>query len=431
MTRRFARGSSGARQLGASTLVLVMVLFFVMAMVAAYSNRNLVFEQRIGGNYYRAAMAQEAAEAGAEWALGALNGDRVDASCQPAAAGQRFRDIYLGIAADRRISRNIVATNWEVAACARNANQTWQCDCPSNGVVTLAPAAAPDGQIQPMFGVRFAVVSRPGVVRVTVQGATDRLSNLRGANLTMAATNNLAQNTLQFDAALVSALKTPPASPLTVRGSVDLGTVGLGLHNAHPETGGLLMQTGQAEYRGSLERSSSTPGTPAGSALIRDDASLRRGTGDDMFRLFFGMAPQTYRQQAAMREVRCDPGDCAAALSQAITAGADLIWVDGNARIGSNTQLGSATRPVVLVVDGALQLEGPMLLNGLIYARGDASWSNGSGQPARLIGALLSEGDMVASGTVDIAYDAATLNTISNQRGSFVRVPGSWMDATQ
>ena len=63
--------------------------------------------------------------------------------------------------------------------------------------------------------------------------------------------------------------------------------------------------------------------------------------------------------------------------------------------------------------------------------RGDASWTNGSGQPARLIGALLSEGNMVASGTVDIAYDASTLSTISNQRGSFVRVPGSWMDATQ
>lgn len=414
---------------GASTLVLVMVLFFIMAMVAAFSNRNLVFEQRIGSNYYRSALAQEAAEAGAEWVLGALNGDLVGPNCQPSAAGQRFRDIHLGIAADRSIGRNILNTNWEVAACARNGGQGWQCDCPANGVVTLAPAADPDGRIQPMFGTRFAVSPRPGVVRITVQGCTDLLSNCR--NLARAATNNLAQNTLQFDAALVSALKTPPATPLTVRGSVDLGAVGLGLHNPHPETGGLLMQTGQAEYRGSLGRSSSTPGTPAGSALIRDDASLRRGMGDDMFRLFFGMAPQTYRQQAAMREVRCGNADCADALSQAIAAGADLIWVNNAARIVSNVQLGSPTRPIVLVVNGSLQMEGPMLLHGLIYARGDVSWSNSSGQPARLIGALLSEGDVVAAGTVDIAYDAGTLGTISNQRGSFVRVPGSWMDATQ
>ncbi|UDF34202.1 UNVERIFIED_ORG: hypothetical protein LHJ69_16625 [Shinella sp. XGS7] len=417
------------REQGASTLVLVMVLFFVMAMVAAFSNRNLVFEQRIGSNYYRAALAQEAAEAGAEWVLGALNGDLVDAACQPAAAGQRFRDIHLGIAADRSISRKILNVNWEVAACARNGGQGWQCDCPANGAVTLVPAADPNAQIRPMFGTRFAVSPRPGVVRITVQGCTDLLANCR--NLARAATNNLAQDTLQFDAALVSALKTPPASPLTVRGTVDLGNVGLGLHNTHPESGGLLMQTGEAEYRGSLDRSSSTPGTPAGSALIRDDASLRRGTADDMFRLFFGMAPQTYRQQAAMRELRCGNSDCSAALSQAIAAGADLVWVEGPASLSSNVQLGSATRPIVLVVNGALQLQGPMLLNGLVYVRGDASWTNGSGQPARLIGALLSEGDMVASGTVDIAYDASTLSTISNQRGSFVRVPGSWMDATQ
>ena len=62
-------------------------------------------------------------------------------------------------------------------------------------------------------------------------------------------------------AALVSALKVPPASPLTVRGAVDLGAIGLGLHNTDPALSGLLMQAGLS-YQGSTSRLSSVPGTP-------------------------------------------------------------------------------------------------------------------------------------------------------------------------
>ena len=41
------------RRHGLAALTVVMILFFVMAMVAAYTNRNLIFEQRIATNSYR------------------------------------------------------------------------------------------------------------------------------------------------------------------------------------------------------------------------------------------------------------------------------------------------------------------------------------------------------------------------------------------
>ena len=52
------------RERGAATLVVVMVLFFIISMVAAYTSRNLIFEQRTSANQYRSTQAQEAAEAG-------------------------------------------------------------------------------------------------------------------------------------------------------------------------------------------------------------------------------------------------------------------------------------------------------------------------------------------------------------------------------
>ncbi|QPF73846.1 hypothetical protein G8A07_13575 [Roseateles sp. DAIF2] len=416
-------------QRGAATIVVVMVLFFLIALVAAYTNRNLVFEQRISGNHYRAALALETAEAGAEWALGLLNGGFIDGACAGSSgAGKSFRERYLNIAEDRRITRHLaVAERAAVSACQRKAESGWVCQCPSNGAVDLSePGEA--SALQPMFGVRFGELARPGVVRVLVQGCTGALGQCRNAATDRV---DLAQNTLQFHAALVSALKTPPAGPLTARDTVDLGAAGLGLHNTDPRQGGLLMQIGATEYSGSLARSSSTPGTPPGSALVRGDSTLTRGSPEDMFRLFFGMSAATYSQQPAMRGVGCAAGDCGTALVEAHGRGADLLWVEGGARIASNIELGTLERPVLLVVNGALSLDGPMRLNGLVYVRGDANWSNGSGQPARLTGALLSEGKVTAAGLVDIDYHAGLIQMLSNQRGSFVRVPGSWMDAVQ
>ena len=59
----------GRTQRGAASLVVVMVLFFIITLVAAYTSRNLLFEQRTSANQYRSTLAFETAEAGIEWAL--------------------------------------------------------------------------------------------------------------------------------------------------------------------------------------------------------------------------------------------------------------------------------------------------------------------------------------------------------------------------
>ena len=51
------------RSRGIAALGVVMVLFFILAMVGAYTNRNLVFEQRTSANSYRAARSLAAADA--------------------------------------------------------------------------------------------------------------------------------------------------------------------------------------------------------------------------------------------------------------------------------------------------------------------------------------------------------------------------------
>ncbi|MBA4341851.1 MAG: hypothetical protein C0423_06835 [Methylibium sp.] len=419
------------RQRGAATLVVVMVLFLIMAMMAAYANRNLIFEQRIASNYYRSGIALETAEAGIDWALGKLNAGSIDALCvATGAAATSFRDRYLVIGADRTITTRLPSPNplapiAPIAGCIDTAAQGLVCQCNANGVLAT-PAVAAATQFQPMFGVALRNVNRPGLVRVQVTACTSTLAACAPAQEANAAAAGLARSVVTVDFALLSALKVPPAAPLTVRESVDLGTPGLGLHNAETSTHGLLLQSGGA-YTGQTGRSTTLPGSPVRSALISADTSLATANPEQMFAKFFGMAPGTYREQPAIRRVTC-PDDCSAALLAAYQAGARMLWVDGRMNLRSNTVLGSAADPVLVISDGDAVLEGPMLISGLLYTRGNASWSNASGQPAHLTGALLSEGQFAASGQVDLIYQRAVIDSLRNRSGSFVRVPSSWTD---
>lgn len=415
-----------AAQAGAATLVVVMVLFFVMAMMAAFANRNLIFEQRIAGNYYRSSIAQEAAEAGAEWAIAMLNGINVDESCQPAAtATQSFRQRYFVLdPASRGIG---LAAPQEGADCRAQLDGSWSCNCLGGTWAAPAAVAGSSQQTLPSFRLSFSPQSRPGVLRLIANSCTSsNIGDCFGSAVASAST--LASSTVLVDVALVSALKMPPATPLTARGSVTAGANGLGLHNSDSRGSGLLLWAG-GPASGLLDsRLDSLPGTPGAQALISDDAAgLGAVTPDAMFVKFFGMSAARYSQQPAARTVSCS-GDCAQNLLTAYNGGARMIWVAGPLRLASNVTLGSADSPVLIVADGAVQIEGPLLVNGLIYARGDLGWTNGSSQPARLAGALMAEGNVTIGGTVDLWYQAALMDALSNSAGSFVRVPGGWWD---
>lgn len=418
----------GGRQRGAATLVVVMVLFFIMAMMAAFANRNLIFEQRIASNYYRAGVALEAADAGTEWALSMLNASNIDAACLPAAnSGSSFRDSYLNLSSGTRALNPRQVGMF--ASCVRTADaQGWRCQCPSNGVLS-APQVADAPGMQPSFGVSLQPEGRAGIVRVLSTGCTG--SQVRTCQVDQLASSNqqLSLAVVRIEAALVSALKMPPAMPLTIRQNIDAGPTALGLHNTDPRSAGLLLLTGGAEPLLANERLDSLPGTPGRQALISGDAGLLGATPDAMFKMFFGMSPTQYRDQPAMRVVAC-AGDCSATLAAEYASGARMIWVDGPVELSANIELGTAARPLLLVANGALTLNGPMRINGLLYARGDIRWSNGAApQLALLSGAMIGEGSLQVSGTVDLWYQASIIDALSNSTGSFVRVPGSWWDA--
>jgi len=427
------------RQNGAATLVVVMVLFLVMAMMAAYGNRNIVFEQRISSNYYRANLAFETAEAGIEWTLGMLNGDNVDQQCRSSgAAGSRFRTRYA----------RIDTTTWGVttlpgiasvtgyANCAQTGGAGgWVCSCPDNGMTALTylnPAASANS-LQSSFVMMLVMQPvanplKPGIMRVRSRSCTSG-SFSACANATSVMNNQVGEADVLVDIALVSALKNPPASPLTVKGALTVDVNGIGLHNTDPRTNGLLLTSGRPVPPLDESRLDGLPGSAMSvqQLIIADDMKLRNASTELMFTMFTGMPPNSYRDQPAMRMINCPAaGDCSAVLLAAYNTGVRMAWVAGPLTLSNNVVLGTAEDPMVIVSTGNLALTGPLRVSGMVYTLGDAVWNNPGGALSMIQGVLLVDGDLAVTGRADVWYHGGVINQLRNASGSYVRVPGSW-----
>ncbi len=442
---------------GAAALVVVMVLFFILSLVAAYSSRNLIFEQRTSANYYRATKAFEAAEAGLEWALAQLNGGRIDSACvTPSPAdptASTFRERYLeidpatGVIGVRPQAGDGPGPRLIRAACVRGAAD-WECSCPSDG---SAPAlAAPAGVIATStFLVSFEEVgARPGLVRVVAQGC----SNFDATCLIGAPSGADANAEVSALVALAPALTQAPLASLTVRG--ELVPDNAQFLATHPDA--VAVNSGGSAHDPDIVMPPGTPSFDVGARLrlVSDnDLTLAAitpegglGAGERMFLGLFGVAPAAYRLQPAVIRVSCTD-NCAAVLGAAAAANPGrVLWVDGDLSLGAadDLTLGSPGAPVVLVIDGNLQLASGSraAMHGLMHLRGGSLLAD-AGADVTFIGAVVAEGEdggvndglLTIQGEPRFVYDIDLVQHAQDlvarralDFGSFARVPGSWRD---
>jgi hypothetical protein len=438
---------------GAAALAVVMVLFFIMSLVAAYASRNLIFEQRTSANNYRSTQAFEAAEAGLEWGLAMLNGGRIDDVCAPSIDPVRnvFRERYLLAAADGRIE----ARTWDDAgtpaplrpSCVRG-NAGWSCSCPAAGDPALV---APGGvNATPVFVLRFETVGgQPGLVRVFSQGCSGwGTPCIEGAG-------NRADANAEVNAlvGLAPALTQVPVAAFTVRG--DLVAPNAIFSNRFAE--GVAINAGgtvspDPDTNPNIIGPAGTPLGAPGSRVVASDPSLSGlmgvgglTKGEMMFLAAFGAPPAAYRLQPAVVRVDCS-ADCADRLRDAADGHLGrVLWVDGDLVLPANTvlTLGTPADPVVLVVAGDISIGAGsnVLVNGLVYVRSGSL--NATGSNTQFNGVFIAEGEAAGAdegrftivGALRIAFDPAVTDVLQRVQarqspgfGSFARLPGSWRD---
>lgn len=452
-----ARSQGRPRQQGAATLIVVMVLFFIISLVAAYTNRSLIFEQRTSSNQYRSSQALEVADAGLEWAISQLNFERLRVSndCRKNTnlslpLPPSFRERYLVVdPATGTITPKPDPTGGGelTSACVwTGATTGWDCSCPTTGPSTLtAPTAA---GIWPAFRVRFRnilgsgtpfVPRQPGAIWVDVVGCT-RVDPIGSTDTCL---NFDGLGTLNEGRAVVSSIVTlagnaaglPPAA-LTVFGPVN-ATGALAVYNTKPDGSGITIHASGPVTLGSIVLRSA-PGTPATGTVIDNDAALSPAAAapftaaERMFATVFKMRPETFRTQQAIVELTCPPGGCTnTAVRAALAANPGRpLWLTGSLSVDLPGDIGSATEPALLVVNGNLEFTtagAGVNVYGLVYTRGSAGWVT-SGAGGQVTGAVVSEGGVSGSGSPTIVHDPDVLNRLRYAVGTFVRVPGSWRD---
>ena len=436
-------------QRGLATLVIVAILFFVLSMVAAYTNRNLIFEQRTATNQLRSTQALEAAEAGVEWALAMLNAGRVDAgACAPTAdlASDTFRQRYLtadtgtGLVTVRPVmGSGALARAWPT--CVQNGTD-WTCVCPAT---TSATPAAPTGDgVAPAFRMRFVQVAgtaRSGTVWLQVNGCT----RMESTCLDFPAVGGVASVSagegrvrIEVLVALKPVLSSLPLAAVTVRGDL-LVNGNLTAANPTRSGSGIAVLAGGSIGDDANLSLSGPAGTPLDIATLRlaSDSALATLTmpapspvtsGDRFFSAVHGAWPLDHRDQPATLRIDCS-AVCDADRLRTLAARnpGRVLWADGDVSLSGTASLGTATAPVALVVTGDLSIDDITVFG---YVHGSANTWTLTGNGGTVRGALLASNDLTipVGAAVSVLRDAEVLDVLRTQHGSFVRVPGGWRD---
>ena len=110
------------------------------------------------------------------------------------------------------------------------------------------------------------------------------------------------------------------------------------------------------------------------------------------------------------------------------SAKAPFIVVTGETKLNSTTVIGSPTQPVVLIINGNLELSGNVTIYGFIYVTGETKLEKNSA--LNVHGSLISEKEVEIKkdSVVNITYNK--YNTRSNPGGPdfYVKAPGTWND---
>lgn len=399
---------------GAATLLLVIGLFVLGALAAAYTQRHTLVEARIARGVVEHELAREAALQMLARAQLLLHAGALDTRCEPQADGLPLAERL----SDRAPNGELSARPWPAGeagmVCDRRADQDWGCSCAQGE--TPAARLPGDGALR-QSAVLQLHHPEPGLMALQAQGCARPSADCRadGATGDDASVRRIAH------LAWWPALRQLPRSAAWTLGEVDLGD-GLQLVNTDADSGGWALRSAAA-VRGTRTGLIGPPGSSADTCLRESDEALRSLDAEALLRGLFGVASSALVRHPALRELDCSQA-CAPALTQALRGGQRLLRVRGDLVIDRAADWGSPERPLLLVVQGSLQVRAAWRMHGLVVVQGDTEWRNSDAASARLHGALVATGRLQGQAGSQLVYDADLLRRLQQQVGSWLAVPG-------
>lgn len=397
MTSRLTHPSHSGRtrQQGLATLLITVVILVAITLIVIFAAQTAILDQRMSANELRMKHASSAAQAGVEFATAQLNSGQG----LPSEPLHRVFDGEDQSNATFRVA--FLDPSEQVEECPPDADDTsFPADSAPNTreVVIFSCGWSDDSSARK--GITVSMRASPSMA----DPPTNPLTSLSGVNTNGAArVFNYFNNLTIWTAAAVDVTGNP-------------GTSYVRNQSVAPPTDPRLVTEDMGQPEINNYYSQTTDKQAIGPDVIDADLSLRqledRG-GDAYFENFMGADREDYKAQSLEMEADSDLDGLEG----------QAIWVDGDTSIDGNTQLGTRDEPVVLVVDGSLDVAGTVDLYGVLYVRGNLE---GSGTFTNY-GAAIIEGETNIGGNPyfifdpDIAYGASNVGA----RGI---VTGTWRD---
>lgn len=227
---------------------------------------------------------------------------------------------------------------------------------------------------------------------------------------------------------LNSILANPPNVPLTGKTNIDIGGSSQIINtitNSTVQSGGSVAITGSA-------KTVLSTGTSSTSSLTKSDvtqniSSINSMSQNDFFATYFGVNQTTAKNSIAHYYTNSNTTNYSSTLNGMTGTS---IWIDqtsGKATINGGT-IGSSTNPVILIVNGQLDITGNVVIYGIIYAVGQSE-TDVTGT-VNIYGALITADQVTLRGNTQVTYSPTVLSNLKNQTSTsyYAKVPGSWKD---
>lgn len=443
-------------QQGFATLTVALTISFLATFMTLYVANVEVVAQRVAANEVRAGRAFAAAEAGIAKGIAYLRSyteQQVNAWTWTACGSEITPPCGNG-------TKNVYDSHWKYYS---NGNTT-QLTSGSYRFYFLRPAVSTDlltlwvvatGQSTDGSGQAFV---RQGVYLYPLEGGFPEAPVVSKYALSISS-NNVIDDNNQAPLAILSGEGITLNSNVHTQGPVQaVGGITLS-SNAHITgsawAGGDIALdsnayiTGKAWAVGGDIALGSTsritgPVYPQGGVTLEGNAYISDTSGanprpapgfpSDLFEYVFGVP------KAQWRSIRDNKATALSDCYGLNTSSSGLYWISGNCTISSNIDVGSAASPVLLVVDGYLEITSNQMVYGLVFYFPVTYDPSNSGPGATFSSNASVQGAVIAEGRIkeiasnfNVQFDKTILTALYEQFHSaggmgVTPIPGSWAD---
>jgi|GEM_PF-1011812 len=375
--RQMINGCFQKKSSGISILMIAITLLLVSTLLIFFTSMYSALQQKMSSNLYRNQQAFEAAQAGIEAAIPYFQGN---SSAIIASASGGYLTAY-------------VNTSTSNVALANGSKYTF---------VYTNPTA-----------------SNYNLITITSTGV----------NADGTATRILKQQIQNYS---TSTFVTPTVT-ISTQGNVMLSNnaaINNSSTNLNIHSGSFVSFTNSSHTTTSSGVSSNSSTT--GSDLQQNDSSLASMSVNNYFQSIFGTTQANVQSAANYTYTHSSNFNYSTALN-GVTG--SVIWINqtgGTASITNNAVIGSAAKPVILIINGgSLSMDNSVTIYGFVFIL-DPTHDTILNNSATINGAIASTNDINLSNVATINYNSSVLNALpsvsSSSSNSYAKVPGSWRD---